>query len=288
VISPSNLVRCCIILFGAAIFALSCMQKGPRVPVTLTAAETPDAVPMRALKTTFTEFSHSVKEHRQFDCDSCHSREGRSLDLEFPGHEACIGCHLNQFTTRESQALCAICHKDMNASPPTMAEFPRRFNEGFRVKFDHASHDSGRGRPAQGCAACHAPAGAARTIPVGFQAHNTCYACHTPESKIGSCSVCHELGPYSRTSPGRYVFRAVFSHADHGGVGCSDCHSVSPGAPQGRQVTSIAAQEHNVPPTNNCLMCHNGSRAFGGNGANDFANCARCHTGSGFDMLPGG
>jgi hypothetical protein len=56
-------------------------------------------------------------------------------------------------------------------------------------------------------------------------------------------------------------------------------------APQGSQVTTIAAQEHTAPG-NNCASCHNGSRAFGGNDPTNMQTCARCHTGSGFNMLP--
>lgn len=181
--------------------------------------------------------------------------------------------------------MCAICHDKLDADPPTVKAFPTRFREGFNMKFEHTSHDNGEGRPAAGCAHCHAPAGAGKTIPVGIQAHNNCFACHTPESKIGTCNVCHELAPYSRTPPSRYVFRAVFTHGDHAGVGCGDCHSVRPGR-QGQQVTNIVARQHDNSP-NSCATCHNGSRAFSGNDPMNFSSCARCHKGSGFDMLPG-
>jgi len=206
--------------------------------------------------------------------------------MEFAGHESCIGCHLNQFTDQQ-QTMCSICHQDLRSAPPTMKDFPVRFREGFNMKFDHAAHDNGAGRPAEGCASCHAPSGVGRSIPAGFRAHNNCYGCHTPESKIGSCSVCHELAPYNRTPQSRYVFNAVFSHNEHAGVSCSDCHEVRPGAGQGRQITSIAASQH-CPPNNNCATCHNGSRAFSGDDMMNMASCLRCHAGSSFNMLPGG
>jgi c(7)-type cytochrome triheme protein len=249
----------------------------------LTAAETPQPIAERASDKTFQKFSHAVKEHKQFECAQCHKREGRSLKMDFPGHESCVGCHLNQFTSQDP-LMCTICHDDLKSVPPTMLKFPVTFLEGFNMKFDHVKHARGEGRPAQGCAECHDPMGRSRAIPAGFNAHNTCFACHTAESKIGSCAVCHELAPYSRTPQSRYVFKAVFSHADHAGSSCDDCHSPRAGG-QGRQVTTIVAQEHNGAG-NSCVSCHNGSRAFGGNGPNDFANCARCHTGSGFSLLP--
>lgn len=286
--SSKQLLKALLICGAIAIFAASCIQQAAKTPVPLTASETPDAVPQRVSDKTFKAFSHKIEEHKQFECNSCHHREGKSRDLEYAGHESCIGCHLNQFTNND-QVMCTICHENLKANPPTMQNFPVRFVEGFNMKFDHGDHDSGKGRPPEGCASCHRSAGAGKTIPAGFQAHANCYGCHTAESKIGSCNVCHQLAPYSRTPQSRYVFRAVFRHDDHSaaqGVTCAECHSVRPGAPQSRQVTNIVAQEH-TGAGNNCASCHNGSRAFGGNGANDFANCARCHKGSGFDMLPG-
>lgn len=282
-----------IVFFASLVFAAGCIQQSAKTPVPLTASETPEPIAAKSSTKDFEVFSHKIPEHKQFECASCHQREGRSLDMEFAAHDSCIGCHLNQFTDRDlmdrDKVMCSICHKDLQSNPPTMKAFPVKFREGFNMKFDHGDHDSGAGRPPAGCASCHQSAGAGKTIPSGFQAHNNCYTCHTAESKIGSCNVCHELAPYQRTPQSRYVFRAVFRHDDHSerqGVSCSECHSIRPGAPQGRQVTNIVAREHDGPG-NNCADCHNGSRAFGGNGANDFANCARCHKGSGFDMLPG-
>jgi c(7)-type cytochrome triheme protein len=80
----------------------------------------------------------------------------------------------------------------------------------------------------------------------------------------------------------------VFSHREHSsaqGVSCSECHSVRERAAQGRQVTTITAQEH-TGAGNNCASCHNGSRAFGGNDPTNMTTCRRCHSGSGFNMLP--
>ena len=191
-----------VVLIAAAVFGVSCLKQGEREPVVLTSAETPDPVPQRVSSTDFKDFAHDVPEHKQFDCTSCHRREAGQLKVDLPGHESCIGCHLNQFTaSKEPPAMCAICHTDTRTADPPVKAFPVRFKERFNMKFEHAAHDSGEGRPPGGCTSCHSPAGAGMTIPAGIQAHAECYACHTPESKIGSCNVCHELGPYNRTLP---------------------------------------------------------------------------------------
>ncbi len=282
----TNLLKWLLIFCALSVFAASCIQQAQKSPVPITAAETAPSIPERDSTKTFRAFSHKIPEHKEFACNTCHQREGRSMEIELGGHESCIGCHLNQFTARDDQAMCAICHNDLKSVPPTQRAFPTRFREGFNMKFDHAAHLRGEGRPPNGCASCHRPSGAGQTIPVGFQAHANCYACHKAETKIGSCSVCHELAPYRRTLQSQYNFKAIFTHGDHRAVSCDDCHSVVAGAPNARQVTNITILQHRTTPGNNCLQCHNGKRAFTGNNPTDVSSCARCHKGPGFAKLP--
>lgn len=290
-INPSrtkNAIKAVLIVSALTVFAASCLKQGERVAVPLTSADTPDPVPARTTTATFESFSHKIPEHKQFACDTCHTRAGSAITSKFGGHESCIGCHLNQFTSREDQAMCTICHTDTKSNDPPVKTFPVKFVEGFNMKFDHAAHDSGEGRPPQGCGACHDSSGPGKTIPIGIQAHANCYGCHTPDKKIGSCSTCHQLGPYNRTTQSEYAFKAIFTHGDHRGIGCGECHSVRPGAPNSQQVTNIAILEHRTSAGNNCLQCHNGRRSFTGNNPLDVGSCTRCHRGSGFGALPPG
>ena len=242
----------------------------------------------------YSRFIHTSQRHASLACNACHQRSDNSATPRFPGHKACTGCHLAQFVT-PNVPMCAICHTDVNSSNPPLKGFPARFNENFNVKFDHAQHMSGSARPASGCSACHSRMRnrpAALSIPASLSAHNQCYSCHTPDSKsnsgreMASCGVCHDQRPYSRTTTNARAFRYAFSHAKHGGpqrLGCSDCHSVTAGAPQTRQVSSPATAEH-FPTSRgmSCLTCHNGRRSFGGDLA--FKDCRRCHSGATFKM----
>ena len=289
-----NAAKTVLSLGAAAVFATSCIQQGNRVDVTITSAETPEPIAVRASDSTFTKFSHTIPEHKTFECMSCHQREGKSRELEYTGHESCVGCHLSQFiensVTAENRAMCSICHASLESKQPPMNEFPTKFKEGFNMKFDHAAHNRGEGRPPQGCAACHKPAGAGQTIPIGISTHNDCYTCHTPETKIASCSVCHELASYRRTVPSQYSFKAIFRHSDHTsrqGINCDECHTVAAGAGQGRQVRNISVLQHRAAPGADCLSCHNGRRAFTGNDPFAVETCTRCHTGS-MGSLPTG
>lgn len=272
-----------------AVFAASCIRKYSEGDVVVTGTDTVGPVSKASTVASWGEFKHAVPEHNSFDCNSCHRNAGQK-EIQFAGHESCVGCHLNQFTKPET-AMCAICHTDLGSADPPVVPFPAEFDsEPFNMKFDHAAHTKGDALPKEGCAACHEPMGPGKSIPVGIKAHQNCMTCHTPESKIGSCSVCHETKPYQRTPQSRYVFKAVFSHADHGPrqkVDCADCHTVKEGASQSQQVTNIVAKQHNVPKANTCYACHDGNRAFSGNNPLQFENCRRCHRGSGFDMLPG-
>jgi hypothetical protein len=237
-------------------------------------------------------FSHSVRAHAEINCNSCHQRSDNSATPRFAGHSSCIDCHLSQFVTPQSP-ICSICHSNVQTASAPMRAFPTSFNERFNMKFDHAAHNRGDGRPAEGCAACHKPlrGGVALSIPVNLAAHNQCFSCHTPNRTvggrdIGSCSTCHSIANYRRTPTTGVAFRANFSHADHGSrqrLGCADCHTVRAGAPQSKQVSSPIATKHIASSrAMNCMTCHNDKRAFGDR---DFANCKRCHTGPTFDMI---
>jgi c(7)-type cytochrome triheme protein len=242
----------------------------------------------------YSNFKHSSQKHASLSCTSCHQRKDNSATPIFPGHKACMSCHLAQFLT-PNVPMCVICHSDVNSSKPPLKSFPTRFSESFNVKFDHAQHMNGAARPASGCAACHSRSGraaAALNIPTSISAHSQCYTCHTPSSRsqagreIASCGVCHEQKSFSRTTTNARSFRYAFSHARHGPsqkLDCVACHQITPGAAQSRQVSSPVPLEHFATARGKtCLTCHNGQRSFGGDLA--FRECRRCHTSSSFKM----
>ena len=184
--------------------------------------------------------------------------------------------------------FCGVCHTSLDARQPPVKNFPSL--RSFNVRFDHAQHNAGAGRPPEGCASCHAPArrGVALTIPAGLDAHANCYQCHTPQARaagrdLGSCGACHAPGPHRPATTGARAFRVGFSHAAHGprqGMACADCHAVRPGLPRSRQVSSPLPSQHFGPPrAQSCMTCHDNRRAFGGD---DFSDCKRCHKGQTF------
>jgi c(7)-type cytochrome triheme protein len=228
----------------------------------------------------YSKFMHSSRNHSRLPCLLCHLRDSNSPIPRRPGgsgHLPCAGCHAQQFSSPESP-ICTICHTD--AKSGALKSFPRL--KSFRMKFDHSLHVK---MGSVSCATCHKPSrgGVALSIPAGFNAHTTCYGCHTPRAQSGgrdisSCGTCHQLGGYSRTPGFAVAFRVGFNHAKHQKVTCNECHQVRAGMPQRRQVTAPEPLNHHATGRGqSCMTCHDGKRAFGGD---DFTVCKRCHTGA--------
>jgi c(7)-type cytochrome triheme protein len=228
----------------------------------------------------YSKFQHNTRNHSRLPCLLCHRRESNSPVPKRPGasgHLPCAGCHAQQFSNAESP-ICTICHTDVKSG--ATKPFPRL--KSFRMKFDHSLHLK---MGSVSCSTCHKPAhgGIGLSIPVGFNAHSTCYRCHTPRAQasgrdISSCGTCHQLGGYSRTPETAPAFKVSFSHAKHQKLNCTECHQVRAGMPQRKQVTAPEPLNHHATGrAQSCMTCHDGKRAFGDD---DFTVCKRCHTGA--------
>jgi c(7)-type cytochrome triheme protein len=231
--------------------------------------------------TDYSKFKHQNPNHSRLPCLLCHRRETNAARPSIPGgsnHLPCAGCHAQQFAS-SSAPMCMICHTDSQSGK--LKPFPRL--SSFNMKFDHARHVSMRNIS---CTTCHRPSrgGVAITIPTGFNAHTTCFRCHTPSARSGdqnisSCGVCHQPGRHVRMSETAAAFRVGFSHAKHDkseGLSCNECHRVRAGVARRLQVSEPQPLNHHASPgAFSCMSCHNGKRAFGGD---DFSACGRCHT----------
>ena len=219
----------------------------------------------------YSKFQHGNPNHSRLPCLICHRRENNATQPTLPGkdgHTPCIGCHAPLFS-HSSGAICTICHSSPEVK--TVKVFPPL--QSFGSRFDHALHTGAK------CGGCHRPMnrGVALSIPIGVNAHDACFNCHTPQAKvngrdISSCGVCHRLGPLDRPSTRAVAYRRGFSHASHDNS-CVGCHKV-----RAAQVTAPVPLNHHAPVRSfSCTTCHNGKKAFGGD---DFSVCTRCHKGS--------
>ncbi|MGH9802724.1 MAG: hypothetical protein ACRD82_20345, partial [Blastocatellia bacterium] len=114
-------------------------------------------------KTDYSRFTHKThsgnvsipgsQETQELKCDSCHERQAarasvakalgtternQHLQVSFPKHNACVECHITQFTARQT---CAICHSQELSARPPQRDFPVR--RDYNAYFDgrqHADH----------------------------------------------------------------------------------------------------------------------------------------------------
>jgi hypothetical protein len=278
-------------------------------------------------KADYSRFTHkthsgSVKlpgsqETRELKCDSCHERQvfrapaarlvatterNRQLQMNFPGHKACVECHITQFTRRPLQT-CAICHSQeqgLTARPP-QRDFPKRHE--YNAYFDgqqHIDHVNNYALPdgrKLDCGYCHKPTAkqAALTIP----SHPECYVCHAPgsgdakASLRAGCGICHwlpanpdELKPFSAKYTSR-AYGASFAHRTHityAGGKCDACHTLAgkynqpPPAP-----SKIRVKEHlsrGEQSGRGCFSCHDGGTHYGRRAVfsgEDANACVKCH-----------
>ncbi len=225
----------------------------------------------------------------QISCDVCHKREGGSTQLYYPGHDACIQCHVTQFTT-QSFEICAICHTDVKTQGRTLATFPTERKE-YGVIFDGAAGKNQHivhmdtvlpNGNKMTCAFCHSAAGANQAFP----SHPECYQCHAPGAsspaaspKLASCETCHPKAGSPNSEMRRLISTRRndalpyrFRHIDHTralGNTCVQCHRIDTPL----HVASSATKEHRTRAGFNCYECH---RA-GGSSRITETSCGSCH-----------
>ena len=273
-------------------------------------------------KTDYSRFTHKThtgtvklpgsQETRELKCDACHERtvarqpllaaneHNQRLQVNFPGHKACVECHITQFTKRPLQT-CAICHSQEKAmtARPAQRDFPARrdFNAYFDGK-QHVDHVNkyllAEGKKLE-CTSCHKPTAkqAALTIP----SHAECYVCHASNSgdakaKLKTdCSVCHTQQMTGRVEPfsAKYTsraFGAFFAHRTHvtyAGGSCAACHTLEGKYNQPLAAPSkIRVKEHLSPGERSgrgCFSCHDGGRHYGraAFSGEDAGACIKCH-----------
>jgi|ERR1044072_2304783 hypothetical protein len=112
----------------------------------------------------YSAFLHSSEKHKGLGCNDCHKiptawtakREFPDV-ADFPGHDACVRCHRQQFFTRQAitgtgPAICTVCH--IRAAPRESGRFafgnPNNSNQRmkpkderqFAIEFPHDKHQN--------------------------------------------------------------------------------------------------------------------------------------------------
>jgi len=104
--------------------------------------------PTAGIGVDYSRFSHATKKHQEA-CNTCHKiptnnwKKARDFPdvADYPGHDACVGCHRPQFFKAAKPAICSVCHSKV--SPRDDARFAFRNPAGrrqFLIEFPHDKH----------------------------------------------------------------------------------------------------------------------------------------------------
>ena len=168
--------------------AIKCVCNGTfRVLICCVVAVTIVASPQRR---DYSQFSHLTEQHRAA-CKSCHTfpsknwKQVRKGDdavpdvTEYPEHQACLGCHRQQFFARERPVprICSNCHVKATPADTSRHPFPRGLGvSDFSVLFPKDKH-----------------------ADVTFETrptHAACFTCHNQETELAplppNCDGCHK------------------------------------------------------------------------------------------------
>lgn len=180
----------------------------------------------------YSHFSHYTSKH-QGACNTCHKaptdnwKKARGFPdvADYPGHDACVGCHRPQFFKGASPVICSVCHSKVSPRDDVRFAFrnpaaPRQFT----IEFPHDKH--------QDVIARKFPSHQTEERPLFLRAsftktefspeekakhYNNCEICHSPRTNP---PVTPAAGWPDAFVPDAATFKAVpMSHAS-----CFNCH----------------------------------------------------------------
>lgn len=209
-------------------------------------------------KPKFTEFSHSVRQHSELACDSCHKfpsanwkqvrKESDAFPdiTDFPKHESCLSCHRQQFFSGSPPVICSICHT--NPSPKNSSRHPfsnpreiydsspkgKQRTSNFQIFFPHDKHIeivSRRENQDTNWIRASLP----RT------GEESCSVCHKTYQTQGNSSDEYAIKPPDKLGDAFWLKKGTFKTSPISHSLCFTCHS---------QDTGI------LPAPENCAVCH--------------------------------
>ena len=213
-------------------------------------------------KVKYSEFPHDTKAHK-IDCGSCHKfpsdnwnkvRTGDAAfpDItEYPKHESCLKCHMQQFFKGATPQICSICHQapsprnSLRHPYPNPREVFDKSKKGatatsdFVVGFPHDKHieivssnDQPR-TPFVNAAFVKSPRKAAGEA--------SCAVCHQTMSPQGTSDDEFLTKPPANNGDAYWIKKGTFKSTPIGHTTCFTCHNADSGM---------------LPAPNNCAACH--------------------------------
>lgn len=211
----------------------------------------------------YSDFPHSQKAH-QMECGKCHTfpsdnwNKVRTGDkafpdvTEYPKHQACVGCHKQQFFKGTPPKICSICH--VSSFPPrdsTRQPFPnpreifdlsqkgKTAQSDFVVGFPHDKHIE---------IVSSNPVGRTLFVKASFvlaerrrAGEESCGVCHQTYKPQGDSKEEFVTPPPPKLGDGFWLKKGSFKTAPVGHTTCFTCHNADMGI---------------LPAPSSCAACH--------------------------------
>jgi len=177
----------------------------------------------------YSRFSHATSKHRGA-CNTCHQSPTtnwkRVRDFpdvaDFPGHNACVSCHRQQFFKGAKPVICSVCHSRVSPRDDARFLFPKPASPAqFLIEFPHDKHQDVIARrfrrPAIAQESLFVRASFSSVAEDKTKHYNNCEICHGPRT---TAPVAPAAGWPDSFVPDAATFKdAPASHA-----ACFNCH----------------------------------------------------------------
>jgi hypothetical protein len=207
----------------------------------------------------YSQFPHDVKAHRK-ECTSCHTfpsdnwKAVRAADAAFPDvtqypkHESCVGCHMQQFFKGATPVICSICHQTVSPRGGVRHPFanPREvFDQSpkgktattdFDIAFPHATHVDIVSQGERSLSVFRNASFNTRRV-----AEESCAVCHKTLNPQGTSDDEFASKPPADIGEGYWLKKGTFKSVPTGHTTCFTCHNADSGI---------------APQQTNCATCH--------------------------------
>jgi hypothetical protein len=200
----------------------------------------------------YSRFSHATKKH-QGECNTCHKvptdnwKKVRAFPdvADFPGHDACVSCHRQQFFKGAKPVICSGCHSKVSPKDDARFAFRNPAAAGqFLIEFPHDRHQDVIAKLSESPGLITV----AQTVSLRAWAHArrvNATQSQTNSLRYNNCEICHSPLTTTPTAPPggwRDAFvpdAATFKDAPASHASCFNCHWKS-----------------QQPTRDNCAGCH--------------------------------
>ena len=175
----------------------------------------------------YSNFSHRSDKHKSLVCSACHKAPTANWPTasafpdvsDYPAHEACLGCHRNEFFKGARPVICSICHTKVSPRGKERFAFEKPDQPSqFTTIFPHDKHQDviAANKFDQGVESAHA-------------IRRIAFVQDKPRADYNNCTICHEtetraLSPQDGFPDNFQPAAGTFKAAPVGHASCFNCH----------------------------------------------------------------